>query len=354
MTAPPSARARLRGWLVSGGPPAPVDEADAASLADAAREQRLIALLHAAIAAEPAGWPSAVRERLLDEQRRLLVQTVAGLDTMARVSAVLAARGLRALPLKGAAVAESLYDSPAERPMGDVDVLALGEFAPSVRALEEAGFAIEERADHAWSLADPVSRRPVEMHRSVTSCPGLFPLDVAGLWARSRERGGQVQRVPSPEDLLVQLALHALFQHGGVLTLGQWLDFRRLLERAAPDPARVMEVAAAACATACLAAAVAAASAIVGGPEPALPLDRVPADVRRWVESVRRDPLSAVVPARPALARLRWALARGRRWALVTGTLRPPTDAPERSALGSGAALARRAAGLVWRYARRP
>jgi hypothetical protein len=351
MSAAAPARERLRSWLVSGRAPVPVDDSDARTLADVAHEQRLVALLHAAIGD---GWSDAIRAQLHDEHRRLLVTAVAQLDTMARVEALLSARGLRALPLKGAAVAESLYESPAQRPMGDVDVLALDDFAASVRAVEEAGFVGAERADHAWSFVDPLTRGLVELHRSVTSCPGLFPLDSAGLWSRARPASGQVRRLPSSADLLVQLAQHAVFQHGGVLSLGQWLDFRRLQERDPMDHAHVIEVAGRARATVCLRAALFASKAIVGGPEGMDLGGALPSAVRRWADSVRRDPLRAVTPSPPSLARLRWGVAAGHRWALVTGTLRSSSAEPGQSALVAGAAMARRAAGLAWRYARRP
>jgi hypothetical protein len=343
----------LRQWLVSEAVPVPQDEADALALADAAREQHLAARLHAVVAA--AGgveWPRAVRDRLADDHRRLLVRGVGQLDLAARVDAILAARGLRSLPLKGAALAESLYASVAERPMADVDVLALDDWPSSVRALREAGFEGAERADHAWSFVDPVTRTFLELHRSVTSCGDVFRLDADALWRRARAAPGQVRRRPASEDLLVQVAQHALFQHGGVLWLVQWLDLRRLLERDPPDPERLEAAARAAQATLCVRAALSAAAAIVGSPEcpDLLAHPPLPSALRQWLDEVRSDPLVAVTPAPPPLARLRWALAAGRRWSLVVGTLRPP-DAPENDGgLRSATAIARRAAGLVRRW----
>src|SRR4029077_6914730 len=143
------------------------------------------------------------------------------------------------LPLKGAALAESLYASVAERPMADVDALALDGWAASARALEDARFTGAERADHAWSFVDPVTRGLLELHRGVTSCPEVFPLDADGVWARSQAAPGQVARVPSAEDLLVHLAEHALFQHGGVLSLVQWLHPPRAPGGAPPNTALV-------------------------------------------------------------------------------------------------------------------
>jgi hypothetical protein len=56
------------------------------------------------------------------------------------------------------------------------------------------------------------------------------------------------------------------------------------------------------------------------------------------------------MPTPPPLARLRWALAAGRRWSLVTGTLRPPATDGEDTGLAAASAIARRAAGLVRRW----
>jgi Uncharacterised nucleotidyltransferase len=353
--APVAARHRdaLRRWLVSSALPVPADEAEATALVEAAREQRLAALLHAAV--EEGGgeaWPRAVRAGLADEHRRLLVRGVGQLDLAARVAALLAARGLRSLPLKGAALAESLYASPAERPMADVDTLALDDWQSSVRALEEASFECAERADHAWSFVDPATRSFLELHRSVTSCGEVFGLDADALWSRARTAPGLVGRVPSSEDLLVQIAQHALFQHAGVLWLVQWLDLRRLLERDPPDLARLAAAARESRAMGCVRAALSAATAIVGAPAyPQWPQEPpLPSPLRRWVEEVRRDPLVAVTPAPPPLARLRWALAAGRRWPLIKGTLRPPAADGPVTGLGSASAVVRRAARLVRRW----
>ena len=95
------------------------------------------------------------------------------------------------------------------------------------------------RGDHAWAFRDPDGHGILELHRSVVSAPGLYPLDREGLWARRREGRGQLRVLPSAEDLLLQLALHAAFQHGLVLSLAQWLDFRLVLEREPIDVERL-------------------------------------------------------------------------------------------------------------------
>jgi len=158
-------------------------------------------------------------------------------------------------PFPGAIGASHLrvYDSVAERPMADVDVLVLEAWPEALAVLADLGLEEQARADHALAFGAP-GGGTLELHHSVASCPGLHPLDAEGLWQRSSTAEGQVRRQPAAEDLLVQLALHAAFQHGLVLTLVQYLDFGRLLAAERPSPERVLEAAAASRATPALAA----------------------------------------------------------------------------------------------------
>jgi hypothetical protein len=310
----------LHEWLDTGDPPRPRDLPEAEAIAAAAREQGVAGLLQDVVGCS-ADWPAEAREALARSRRASLVTGVRRLDVAARVLNLLERKGLRALPLKGAALAETLYDSVADRPMADTDLLVLDDAAGARALLREHGFRELGAADHAVSFADPHSSGVVEVHHDLTSCPGLFPLDREGLWARSRPAPGQVSRVPSPEDLLVQLALHAAFQHGLVLSLVQHLDFRRLFARVAIDARAVAAIAAASRAEASVAAALRAAEAIVGARVPGALAEhfrsRLPPPLARWLDDRLSDPLSLVVPATPALARVRWGLVPGRRLELL-------------------------------------
>jgi hypothetical protein len=122
--------------------------------------------------------------------------------------------------------------------------------------------------------------------------------------------------------------MHASFQHGLVLTLVQWLDFRRLLEKRALDTDRLVELAAASGASLAVGSALEAARAVVGAPveeslRAAFPLPR---RFRSWLAARLREPLAFVSPAEAPLARVRFELVPGRRLFLVTKTLagRPP------------------------------
>jgi hypothetical protein len=346
----------LRGWLATGTLPCPSSEDEALALARAAGAQGLLGLLDEAWPADAAlpahGAPPSARVALREAHRELLVRGVGQLELAARAQRLLLERGLRALPLKGAAIAETLYDSVAHRPMDDVDLLALDAWDASLEALVDDGLRVCDAADHATVLVDRDTGFRVELHHSLTSCPGFFPVDRDGLWARSRPGRGQVPRLPAAEDLLAHLALHAAFQHGLVLSLVQFLDFRRLLERAAVPVAAAIEAAAAARAEAAVAAALEAAAIVVGARVPralsAALGSRMPAGLRGALDRARLEPLLLVTPSEPGLARVRWALAKGRRAELVRGTLAPrgasgtPGGAGVWTATGRLVGLARR------------
>ena len=343
--------APLGRWLVTGElPPAP-DETLARPLAEAARQQGIAGLLNSAIVERGARWPDAARMVLRLAEQEDFALGVRQLDTASRVQELLGAGGVRCLPLKGAALAERLYDSVAHRPMADVDLLVLDEWPRAVTLLEEAGFAEQGQADHARTFLDLALGTVVELHRGVTSCARLFPLDLDAVWTRCRTGAGLVKRVPSSEDLLVHLSLHAAFQHGLVLRMVQYLDFSRLLEREPPDPVLLAQAATIAQAQGAVALALETAHAVVGAPlGPAiqeLVTEWLPSNLRRYVASkLCADPSAFFAPAEPALGWIRWQLAAGRRISLVRETLSPSLASFSRpaglGAMGRAIGLARR------------
>lgn len=344
--------AALRRWLVEGLLPAPHDSAEADALLAAATFQGLEGLLASALR-ETTGWPAALVRRAVGLERTALVRVVRHLDLAARIHTLLLEHGQRTLPLKGAAVAERLYASPAQRPMSDVDLLVLDDWATCSRLLAARGFKRLEAGDHAVPFRDPESGFVLELHAAPVSCPGFFPLDAEGLWSRSRPGPGQIPRLPGPEDLLVHLALHATFQHGLGLSLVQYLDLRRLLERESLDSARLFEVAAAARATSAVAIALRAAGIVVGARVPAslaAALDpQVPPRLARWLTAQEAHPLALLSPSPAPVARLRWLLAGGRRLELLRLTLlaHAPDERPH--ALRRTWSAARRAVRLLGR-----
>jgi hypothetical protein len=262
------------------------------------------------------------------------------LDAASRIQDLLGARGVRCLPLKGAALAERLYDSVAHRPMADVDLLVLDEWPRAVRLLEKAGFADQGQADHARAFLDPASGVLVELHRGVTSCAQLFPLDLEATWKRCPTAAGLVKSVPSSADLLVHLSLHAAFQHGLALRLVQWLDFRRLLEREPPEPGLVADVAMGARAQGAVALTLETARRLVAAPLSSalegLVNAWLPDHLRRYLGAkLQAGPSVFLTPAPPRLGWIRWQVARGHRVALIRETLRPSVSASSRPTAGT-------------------
>jgi Uncharacterised nucleotidyltransferase len=315
----------LRDWIRTGQPPDVTPEVTRAAV-----EQGLAGLLLAGLSGRAGLVGSGEIDRLRDAMRSSLARSLRLVHLAGRTQGFLAARGVRSLPLKGTALAESLYDSIGFRPMLDADLLALDSWPEAVEALLVEGYRAAVRTDHATVFVCPVSGGILELHRSVTSCPGLFPMDANALWSRSLLGDGFLSRLPSPEDLLVHLSLHASFQHGLVLSLVQWLDFRHLLARRAVDVARLVAIASEARAVAAVGLALRVAALTVGAPlspemAAALPL---PLRLRSWLERRALSPEDFVAPAAPALGRLRFELSAGRRRVLVAGTLGRGAGAP--------------------------
>jgi hypothetical protein len=322
-----AARGLLQALVARGSLPPLPGGLSPAEVAEAAGAQGVASLLLRAAEAEPSSWAGPLAQGLAEERRGLLVRTLGQIGLAVRVLDLLGGQGIRALPLKGTVLAETVYDVESDRPMSDVDILALERWPEAVRVLQEAGLAEFTRGDHAWVCSDPTSGGLVELHRSVSSCPGLFPLDSDAVWGRSRPGRGQLPRWPSPEDLLVQLALHAAFQHGLVLSLVQWLDFRRVLEREDVDPDRLLAVAASSRSEVPLSAALRVAEVVVAAPVTARlreTLPPLPRGLGRWLDPRWGDPLAFVSPAPAAHARVRWGLLSGRRAELVWRTLFVP------------------------------
>lgn len=346
------ALACLREIVLRGAVPAlPVasPEDAAPGIAAAARDQGLAGLLHHILESADAPWPRAVRDALALDRRQALVRGVRQLALAARVLDRLDRAGLRALPLKGAALLETLYDSEGDRTMSDVDLLVLDDWPLARRLLHADGFTECELADHVAVLREPGSGAVLELHHSVTSSPGIFPLDRDGLWSRSVLGTGQIRRRPCPEDLLLQLALHAAFQHGLVVSLAQWLDFRRLLERFELDPDRLREAARAARAETPLRAALLAARAVVEAPLPVW-LHEMAASAPRRFARQGVDPLDFVTPAEPDLARVRIRLLPGRRIELLLRTVFSARPGDGASPLQKGMRGAVRAGSLLRRW----
>jgi hypothetical protein len=149
---------------------------------------------------------------------------------------------LRLLALKGIAIADEIYAGSAERPMADVDLLVIDtdRFAEAAALARSLGLADMGASDHALALREPSSRVILELHRSLTACPGLFPIDFEDLWRRRVPVSGASFSRLDDEALALHAALHTAFQHGFAANEYHYGDFVRILDILAPSPDRLL------------------------------------------------------------------------------------------------------------------
>jgi Uncharacterised nucleotidyltransferase len=135
-----------------------------------------------------------------------------------RLLSRLHAEGLRPVILKGGALRETVYQRPAQRSMGDLDLLLPpGQLEPAKAVLERLGYrttatdeAVEAYRMHHFHL---VLAHPkgfvVEIHWALSRAGGGFHLDERAFLGRTLERpraGGGTLRVPSAEDMILHMA----------------------------------------------------------------------------------------------------------------------------------------------------
>lgn len=137
---------------------------------------------------------------------------------MRRLDAVLASVRVRALAVKGVALASSEYSPPWARPMADIDLL-LGpsDVARVTAALATAGWQVLRDPARPLSSAlletlvvapPPLSRIPVELHASLDKVVPR-PIDIGALFARGRPfEEAEWVWIPGREDHLLLVALH--------------------------------------------------------------------------------------------------------------------------------------------------
>ncbi len=155
------------------------------------------------------------------------------MDLAVRFNLAAQAQGLRLLALKGISVAEELYGGMEHRPMADVDLLVVdtSRFEAAGEVARAMGLAETASSDHALVFTEPASGVVLELHISLTSCPGLFSVDTEGLWARRKPLPRSALCRLADEDLIVHLALHTAFQHGFAANEYHYGDFVRALDR---------------------------------------------------------------------------------------------------------------------------
>ena len=158
-------------------------------------------------------------------------------DLAARFIAAAQERRLRLLALKGVAIADELWGGAASRPMADVDLLVIdtARFAEVAELARSLGLVEIDASDHALVFREPETRAVLELHISLTACPGLFTIDPDDLWKRRAPVAGSSFSRLGDVDLILHAALHTAFQHGFAANEFHYADFLKAMEVFQPD-----------------------------------------------------------------------------------------------------------------------
>jgi hypothetical protein len=170
--------------------------------------------------------PEDVRRQLDDAHVLAELRSEARRRQLHELLTTLAAAGVRVMTLKGAYLAEHVWDSPTLRPMTDVDLLVPSgpQAGAAHAALADLGYAPVRQSmpghRHAPRLYRP-GKLPVELHHTIEPCVSPSTLSVDSLWTRAAPC--VIAGVPAlglcSEDLLLHLAVHMGRSH----VLGGWL-----------------------------------------------------------------------------------------------------------------------------------
>jgi hypothetical protein len=153
--------------------------------------------------------------RRYDEGAARTAKAYAELEPVLRA---LGAAGVRAMLLKGAALARFTYEDPALRPFTDLDLLVRADdVAAAGQAMRAAGYAAAGPEhptgtyEHCY-FAPSWQRLPVDIHWRYAEPFHAIELDYVDLFARASlvRIGHEAALLPSPEDLLVALSVHVV------------------------------------------------------------------------------------------------------------------------------------------------
>ena len=175
-----------------------------------------------------------------------------GADLVEVVTA-LRREGMDVIVLKGGALARTVYRSPAQRPMIDLDLLVRQEQMACASAVIEAlGYslsstvpahmaAFQHRFGYGseWVRAREGRVTRLDLQYVLVGahwCRGAFPVVSDALWeaARTLDLDGAAALQLSPEDTLIHLCLHLALHHGYQGLLIGCADMDRVVSSSAP------------------------------------------------------------------------------------------------------------------------
>jgi hypothetical protein len=193
------------------------------------------------------GVPGSVRVRLEQGWRASGVRNALLLAHLGEVLRRFDDASVPVIVLKGADLAERVYEDVSLRPMSDVDLLVRPDrIGAAVGVLDALGFAPEDaRGPHPSRQVAPIAENlhvapmtrrggiRVEIHYAIATAAEAGSIDHEGIWSRAAQAliGGVPAPVMTPEDLLLHLCIHVAVHHGFEARLVQVCDIPAVVDR---------------------------------------------------------------------------------------------------------------------------
>lgn len=225
---------------------APLSDADWEELVRQSDRHRITPYLYHHLRTVHPDWPippgivGQLRQAHLDNAARNLRLY----GHLGKILQLLRASEVPVIALKGAYLAERIYDHRALRYLGDLDLLVREDDLGKVDALMlELGChptlpsRIVGPDNNEFVYEMPRRDLSVEIHWRILPPQFPFPIDAEGQWKRARPAvlAGVETLVFCPEDLLLHLCLHAGCTHGFEPGLRLFCDIREILRHHEAD-----------------------------------------------------------------------------------------------------------------------
>lgn len=165
--------------------------------------------------------PDAPRMELSAAARKMAESAALMGESLAQYLRLAAAEGLDTVVLKGLSVSVNVYDDPAMRPGGDIDILVRpADVAPALRILDDMGIgrywpnlmddAYYTRHHLHQQRCTPDLKIWFEIHWALDHPLSLLTLDYEAMMDRTTpgELLGEPVRDLAPHDLILSLAIH--------------------------------------------------------------------------------------------------------------------------------------------------
>ena len=180
--------------------------------------------------------PAPVAAAWKDRDRRAVSFSLMVTGALRRALGSLREDGVAVIVMKGALLAYAVYEHPALRPMGDIDLLVKpSDLQRAARVLQNDGYeARAEAGDHRCHLPPFVKPGAPEIDVHWRLSPPTTALPADDLWERAvpvRVAGVEALGLCT-EDLLLQVTAHASYRHYFAAGLRPFCDIAEVLWKA--------------------------------------------------------------------------------------------------------------------------